>query len=263
MSRTTRPSRSRSSPVTPQPSSLDGLLVSFARLLIERGESPSSLAERFTQACRQAASCSAQSDRDVSRYLIDLTRAVGLWFSEPAYQIKGVPRPLPLTGKGPTLTKLLRRVFPQGDLAPIVSALLISRCVKKVGRQYHVLSEHVSFAEDQTHGQVHALDSVTSLLATAQWNMDCADPEDRLLERSATNAAIPIRELNQVHARFKREMHAVLLRLDRYLNDIAVPPGSEPVAFVRLGVYEAVEPMVRRAAHERRRPHRRRRGAVR
>jgi hypothetical protein len=55
---------------------------------------------------------------------------------------------------------------------------------------------------------------------------------------------VPIRALPEIHRRLKREITAVLWKLDGYLRSWEVKPGSEPTTSLGVGGYAYEDPLI-------------------
>jgi hypothetical protein len=148
-------------------------------------------------------------------------------------------------GSGPCLAKLIRRVFPRQDLKVIVGSLARAGALRRQGRIYCPTGRDLFLARDVSSGHVHALRSLVGMLRTVQHNISCADDErSRLLERAAASPYVPIRALPEIHRRIKRDMTALLWKLDGYLRSWEVTPGSEPTTHIGVGAYAYEDPIV-------------------
>jgi hypothetical protein len=85
------------------------------------------------------------------------------------------------------------------------------------------------------------------MLSTVQHNLSCADMRSKLLERVSTNLYVPVRALPEIHRRLKREITAVLWKLDGYLRSWEVKPGSEPTTSLGVGGYAYEDPLITRS----------------
>jgi hypothetical protein len=63
-------------------------------------------------------------------------------------------------------------------------------------------------------------------------------------EASASVDSIPVSALSTIHERIKREVGAMLVRLDNFMREHQVPAGSERTTTVIVGSYAAEDPMV-------------------
>jgi hypothetical protein len=86
--------------------------------------------------------------------------------------------------------------------------------------------------------------SLAGMLRTVQHNISGADARSTLLERAAMNPSIPVRALPEIHRRIKREVTALLWKLDGYLRSWEVEPGSEPTTRLGVGAYAYEDPIV-------------------
>ena len=92
--------------------------------------------------------------------------------------------------------------------------------------------------------QIHRLASLVGMLRALQDSVSDADNSTALLERTTTNPHIPVRLLPVVSRRVRREVEALLWKLDGYLRRCEVEPGSEPTIRVGVGAYAYEDPFV-------------------
>jgi hypothetical protein len=160
-----------------------------------------------------------------------------LWLGDPAYRDPNqlfLPRRLRLRGSGPSLSKLIRRVWPTGDVAQIAEFLIQSGSVRRDGAYYELESRFIPFRADAATALSHTLKTVRSYVDTVAHNMACASQEDTWVERSATNRHIPSRAAPLIRRYVRRQVAALTARVDQYLRRLEVEPGSEDT--VEIGV---------------------------
>jgi hypothetical protein len=160
-----------------------------------------------------------------------------LWLGDPAYRDPHqlfLPRRLRLRGSGPSLSKLIRRVWPTGDVAQIAEFLIQSGSVRRDGLYYELESRFIPFRADTATALSHTLKTVRSYVDTVAHNMACASPEDTWVERSAINRYIPSRAAPLIRRYLRRQVAALTARVDQYLRRLEVEPGSEDT--VQIGV---------------------------
>ena len=126
----------------------------------------------------------------------------------------------------------------------VVRALTRTGAVRRRGKLFFVTGRYVWLTEDGPSVQVHGLTSMTGMLRTVQHNISCDDEHATLLERAAANPSIPVRALPMIHRRLKREVTALLWKIDGYLRRWEVDPGSEPTTRVGIGAYAYEDPIV-------------------
>jgi len=146
----------------------------------------------------------------------------------------GQPRRLRLRGSGPSLTKLIRLVVPDGDVGEIVAFLVESGAVRKVGEYFELKSRFVPFRTDAAAALFHTVDRVRGLVDTIGHNMACSDADSTWAERSATNRHIPERAAPVIHRYLRRRVEALMSGVDAYLRRWEVEPGSEPTMEISL-----------------------------
>ncbi len=221
------------------------ILQHAARFLVSTGHAPTDIARQFASVCKSLRATGTDDASELSLYVAKLPDVLSIWLTDPQYtDAQGNPARLALHGRKRSLGALIRRVFPGADIVAVAESLIRSKSVRKQNGHYVAVARYLSFAEELAYAREHSLQSVLGLLSTVQHNLSCDSPENRLLERSATNMSVPARALPAIHRRFKRELGAMLTRMDAYLREFEVAPGSEPTTTVRLGAYAAEYPML-------------------
>lgn len=240
----------------PSRSYAEEVLSESATILVKTGHSPKELMQTFRQICRSLAEPPRPFDPGAIAYVVGLAHVVAHWYSNPAFRDSiGQPLRLPLQGRGPCLAKLIRRVFPRQDVRAVAGSLARAGAVTRQGRLYCPTGRYVSLTRDVPSVHIHALTSLVGMLRTVQHNISCADDEhSRLLERAAASPCVPIRALPEIHRRIKRDVTALLWKLDGYLRSWEVKPGSEPTTHVGVGAYAYEDPIITGAAGKRASP---------
>ena len=222
------------------------VLSESASILVKTGHSPKELLQTFRQICRRLDEPSRPFDPGAIAYVIGLGHVVGHWYSDPAFRdALGQPLRLPLKGRGPCLANLIRRVFSRQDINAVARSLVRAGALTRQGRLYFPTGRYVLLTRDVSSVHIHALTSLVGMLRTVAHNISHPDDEAaRLLERRAASLHVPIRALPEIHRRIKRDMSALLWRLESYLTTFEVKPGSEPTTHVGIGAYVHEDPIV-------------------
>lgn len=222
------------------------VLSESAAILVNTGHSPKELMQTFRQICRRLDEPSRPFDPGAIAYVVGLGHVVGHWYSDPAFRdALGQPLRLPLKGRGPCLTDLIRRVFPRQDVKAVARSLARAGALTRQGHFYSPTGRYVLLTRDVSSVHIHALTSLVGMLRTVEHNISYPDDEAaRLLERRAASLHVPIRALPEIHRRIKRDMTALLWKLERYLTSWEVKPGSEPTTHVGVGAYVHEDPIV-------------------
>jgi hypothetical protein len=214
-------------------------------ILVQTGHSPEDLARMVRNLCRTLAEPERPFDPSVIPYVAGLTHIVAHWYSDPAFRgPDGQPLKIPLRGRGPNLANLIRRLFPYQDVTRVTQSLLRANAIQRRGRLYVPTARYVAFTRDFQSVHVHGLMSIAGMLRTVQHNISSEDPSQTLLEGSATNPYIPVRALPAIHRRVRREVTALLWKLDGYLRSWEVEPGTEATTHVGVGAYVYEDPVV-------------------
>jgi hypothetical protein len=239
------------------------LLEALVPLMIEAGHSPKRLIAEFREICGRMKEPEREWDPTDLAYVADLPHVLSHWYTDEHYtDAQGAPRPLPLQGRGPSLTALIERVYPGGDPTRVVHALLGTRAVRERDGSFEPLARNVLFIE-RTHARRHGLLSVLELLRTVARNCSTSRRGPPLLHQTAINSWFPERYLPELHERAKRQGGETLLEFDRFMRRREPPRGSkEPVRRVGLCVFAIEGPVgppvrwpnprqARRARHKR------------
>jgi hypothetical protein len=221
------------------------VLSESATILVKTGHSPKELVRAFRQICRALDEPPRPFDPGAIPYVVGLSHIVAHWYSDPAYRDRrGQPLRVSLRGKGPCLAKLIRRVLPRHGVEAVADSLVRIGAVQRHARLYAPTDRFIALAQDVSSVHVHGLTSLVGMLRTVQHNISCADKHCRLLERAAANLYIPVRALPEIHRRIKRDMTALLWKLDGYLRRWEVEPGTEPTTRVGVGAYAYEDPII-------------------
>jgi Family of unknown function (DUF6502) len=222
-------------------------------ILVQTGHSPRELTRMFRDLSRTLAEPDRPFDPQAMPYVTGLSHIVAHWYSDPAFRdAAGLPRRIPLRGRGPCLANLIRRLFPHQDVTQVTQSLLRANAIRRRGRLYAPTDRYIELRRDLVGVHVHGLMALAGMLRTVQHNIAAGDSVETLLERSAMNPYIPVRALPEIHRRIKREVTALLWKLDGYLRSWEVEPGTETTTHVGVGAYAYEDPIVTGAPHPRR-----------
>jgi hypothetical protein len=214
-------------------------------ILVQTGHSPRDLTRMFHSLSHTLAEPDRPFDPGAIPYVTGLSHIVAHWYSDPAFRgPDGRPLKIPLRGRGPNLAKLVRRLFPHQDVSEVAQSLVRANAVQRRGRHFTPTDRFVELTRDLSSVHVHGLMSLAGMLRTVQHNIASRDANNTLLERSAMNPYIPVRALPEIHRRIKREVTALLWKLDGYLRSWEVEPGTEATTHVGVGAYAYEDPFV-------------------
>jgi hypothetical protein len=213
-------------------------LDALVPLMVSAGHSPKRLLAEFKSICDRMKEPAHEWDPADFAYVADLPHVLSHWYTDPEYtDSQGTPRPLRLRGPGPSLTTLVKRVYPGANPAPVVAALLRSRAVREQDRLFEPLSRHMLFLE-HAHARQSALLSVFELLRTVTRNCARRRRGPPLLHQTAINPWFPERYLPELHERLKRYAAELLWELDRFMRRRETTRArSEPVRRVGVGIF--------------------------
>ena len=223
------------------------VLSGCATILVKTGHSPKSLEQAFRQICRTLEEPIRAFDPSKVPFVAGFPHVVAHWYTDPAFlDRRNQPLPLPLRARGACLAQLIRRVLPRQNIEAVVEALIRTGALQRRGRFYAPTDRFIAYT-DLSSAHVHQLTSLVGMLSTVQHNLSCADMRSKLLERVSTNLYVPVRALPEIHRRLKREITAVLWKLDGYLRSWEVKPGSEPTTSLGVGGYAYEDPLITRS----------------
>ena len=233
-------------PPLPSRSYAHEVLSESATILVKTGHSPKELMQTFRRICGALDEPSRPFDPGGIAYVVGLGHVVAHWYSDPDFRdALGQPLRLPLKGRGPCLARLIRRVFPRHDIKAVAASLARAGALRRLGRLYCPTGRYVLVTRDVTSIHIHALTSLVGMLRTVKHNISYAhDEQARLLERAAASLYVPIRAVPEIHRRIKRDMTALLWKLDGYLRSWEVKPGSEPTTHIGVGAYAYEDPTI-------------------
>jgi hypothetical protein len=211
-------------------------------ILVQTGHSPRDLTRMFRSLSRTLAEPERPFDPGAIPFVTGLSHIVAHWYSDPAFRgADGRPLKIPLRGRGPNLAKLIRRLFPSQDVSQVARSLVCANAVQRHGRHFAPTDRFVELTRDLSSVHVHGLMSLAGMLRTVQHNIASQDA-------SKTNPYIPVRALPEIHRRIKREVTALLWKLDGYLRSWEVEPGTEATTHVGVGAYAYEDPLVSNGA---------------
>jgi Family of unknown function (DUF6502) len=220
------------------------VLRECATILVKTGHSPKELERTFRQVCRTLEEPFRPFDPRRVPFVTGLSHVVAHWYTDPAFlDRRNQPMPLPLRARGACLAQLIRRVLPRQNIEAVVEALVRTGALQRRGRLYAPTDRFIAYT-DLSSAHVHRLTSLVGMLSTVQHNLSCADERSKLLERVSTNLYVPIRALPEIHRRLKREVTALLWKLDGYLRSWEVKPDSEPTTSLGVGGYAYEDPLI-------------------
>jgi hypothetical protein len=235
-----RLSRRRS--IRTRPSDSAEFLEALVPLMVSAGHSPTRLIAEFEAICDRMKEPTREWDPADLAYVADLPHVLSHWYTDAEYlNSKGAPRPLRLRSSGPSLTALIKRVYPDAQPAPVVRALVRARAVREQAGVYEPLAHRVLYLE-KAYAHQHALLSVFELLRTVTRNCAGGRRGPPLLHQTAINSWFPERYLPELHKRLKRQAAEVLWEFDRFMRRReSTRKKAEPVRRVGLGIYAIEE----------------------
>lgn len=231
------------------------ILEHTATILLDIGLSKQSLLEEMRDILRHKNDRPHPFDPEGLRTVAGYTHVLAHWYADPDYRDRRSPRQpaaLPLNGGHRNLAALIRRVFPRQRVNETANALVALGAVRRRGRRYVPTAPYVSFSSDPETAHMHAYMALLGQMRTIAHNLACTDETERLFERAATNASVPVSALPTIHRHFSRVLANTLVQLDAYLSRWETHSGSEPTTLVGAAAFAFDDSRtLRRAAHSR------------
>jgi hypothetical protein len=178
-------------------------LERLGRILVHTGHSPKRLQREFNEICRHLSEPDERWDAARLNYVSDLPHVITHWHADAQYlDAKGAPRPLPLRGRGPNLSSLVRRVLPSANVEDVIRSLIDLKGIRRRGRLYAPAGQYLTYNQQRVSALAHGLTALLGMLRTVEHNI--ASPRAKtLFERAAINPSFPVADLASFHRRFK------------------------------------------------------------
>jgi hypothetical protein len=206
-------------------------LSRLARILVHSGHSPKRLWRDFRDICGELREPTRPWDPTRLTFYYDLPHIIAHWHSDPPYMDgKGLPVPLPLRGRGPSLSALIARVLPGEDPASVAESLLRAKIVRR--RKDLYIPTKRSFVYPKAAARVHGMNAFLGMLRTVDHNVSGKRP--RLYERAAMNPSIPVSALPAFYTWVEQFGGSFLEGADTFLQNREAEEKSGPR--VRVGV---------------------------
>ncbi len=144
-------------------------------------------------------------------YIADLPHVVAHWHDDRAYIDEyGVPKLLPFDGPDASLSRLIARVYANRPVETILQTLLRSGVVRRRGKSFEVTSRNIVFPPS-AGAYLHGLIALLGILRTLQTNLA---GERKLLQQTAINSQVPVRELPALYDAIRKRVLPVLIATD-------------------------------------------------
>jgi hypothetical protein len=178
-------------------------LERLGRILVHSGHSPKRLQREFNEICRHLNEPDERWDSARLNYVSDLPHVITHWHADAQYlDAKGAPLPLPLQGRGPNLSSLVRRVLPAANADEVIRSLIDLKGIRRRGRLYTPAGQYLTYNQQRVSALAHGLTALLGMLRTVEHNI--ASPRAKtLFERAAINPSFPVTDLPSFHRRFK------------------------------------------------------------
>ena len=137
------------------------------------------------------------------------------WFREPQYlDADGLPLPLAMSGRGPTIEALVKRVNPDLDTARVVRHLLRYGGLRRRGKKWQPIAPRITYRGDPLAIHRHALLVLDGMLQTVAHNVKSRGKDPGWYESVAENASFPAAEAEAFNRRVIRTGRQFLQNLD-------------------------------------------------
>lgn len=256
------PLRQRAAPLsTVSPASAEAI-ARFVRILARCGATPNDIVRVVRTAAARIPPGWPTRARQVAREIEGAAHVLTVWFSETAYLDPfGQPRALPFEGASQSVAALVRSVDRRFDPREVLTYLVRSGAVRRVGRRYAPRVRMLLLRGAGGPEYFHTLRVLTNMLSTLEHNILPKSAARGWFEYFAENRQFPVRAregLNKYVAMLGRE---ALSRLDAYMRrrEVSRRPGE---ATVRVGVGMHLWEASARGPAEDEHPHRRPRSAA-
>ena len=234
-----------------------GAVACFVRVLARAGCAPQDIGREVQKACRTVPMAWRRHSRAELTAIDAAAHVLTLWHSDPEYlDARGKPRALPLREKGSCIKALLRRVNPELRLSNVLSHLLQTRTLRRVGKRSYLPNDRVlSFRGTQEPYHSRLLRALLAMLRTLEHNSIPDRNAPPWCEMLASNARFPVSARAAFDDRLRRLARQFLFHLDAdmHRHERARRKGERTVP-LGVGVYLFEEAPLRRARAARKRP---------
>jgi hypothetical protein len=237
----------RARPRTPRPPAGGGISYSreflqrLAQILVHAGHSPQALAREFREICATLKEPAHRWDPSQLAYFADLPHVIAHWHADPQYlDSRGMPAPLPLRGRGPSLSALIERVLPGEDPEAVTHSLMRLQGVRRRGALYVPNGRYLTYP--RATGRVHGLSALLGMLRTVERNVTRAKAAP-ILERAALNPSFPVSALPAFHRRLNALAQEFLWNVDGDMRRRETGKGRGPRTRLGVGVFAFEGPL--------------------
>lgn len=239
-------------------------LERIGRILVLSGRTPQELRREFEQVCGLLEQPTDPWDAERSTFASDLAHVVARWHDDEHYlDSQGEPIPLPLKGRGRSLTSLAKKVLPQVAPVRVAEALINLGGVRRQGRRSFLpAGRYLALNAHRTIAIAHGLTALLTMLRTVEHNLSVA-PERRFFERTAINPRFPVSALPQFQRVFGRRAGEFMWDSDADMRREEARRRSGRTMRLGVGLYmfeDVARPRRRRGVSKGARPARRGRG---
>jgi hypothetical protein len=170
------------------------ILEKFARVLVLNGFSPRTLARVFADVCSHLDEPKHPRDPTRPAFTANLGHILSYWYTDPlCLDGRGRPRPLPASGRGLSVTELVRRTSPRLDPDEAIATLVKHRALKRRGALYVPSNRRILFDPRDAAAPARGLLPLEGLLDTLHRNWAYPGKRPDTLESTAINPAFPVR----------------------------------------------------------------------
>ena len=223
------------------------VLGRLVRILVHSGHSPKTLLHEFRDICHGLKEPARTWDPTRLAYFFDLPHVIAHWHSDPQYlDSRGIPIPLSLRAKGPSLYALIERVLPQEDPAQVVRSLIQLQGIRRTGRRYVPSGRYFTYR--RTVGRIHGLSALLGMLRTVERNI--TGKTKPLFERAALNPSFPVSALPAYYRRLETQAWKFLRSQDGSMQSLETQDPRGARVRLGIGVFAFEEPILERRSSE-------------
>lgn len=217
-------------------------LERLARILVHSGHSPGKLVQEFAEVCAPLKEPELRWDPARPALVADLPHVIAHWHADPKYlDPRGLPLPLPVRARGPSLTTLICKTLPSSIPSDVIESLLTLRAIRREGTRYVPTDRYLAFNQQRATALAHGLATLLGMLRTVEHNVS-SKTRRRLLERASINPRFPVSALPAFHSRLKRLAADFLWNVDNDMLRRENHTSSRQTTRLGVGVFAFEDP---------------------
>jgi hypothetical protein len=219
------------------------ILTSVVRILLMGGETPEALVRVFSEVCRTVPATKLPWAQTASPEL-DYAHVISHWYGRPEYVDEdGRPCVLPLSGRGPSLTGLIRRVLPDAKPAVVLRSLEELGALRKEPGGYRPTALYVPFSQQQKDVIRWGLTIMRGVLHTIEHN-GSSEPAERIPGRAAINPRFPVSALAGFYDRLREQASEFLRKMDADMHRKEMTAADETTTELGVAILAFQDPLM-------------------